>query len=73
MDRWIETWQLDNLEEIRTPNLVLLVESFTGRLEHLLTVTMRAFFSKLYLMVKKSFPSLGPSSFSEKLTGMFSS
>ena len=44
--------------------LVLLVLSLAGRLEHLLMVTISAVFSKLYLTVKNSRPSLLPSSFS---------
>ena len=57
----------------RKSNLVLLAESLAGRLEHLLTVTIRAVFSKLYFIVKKSLPSLAPSSFSVKLISVLSS
>ena len=42
-------------------------------LEHLLTVTIRAVFTKLYFIVKKSLPSFAPSSFSVKLISALSS
>ena len=45
--------------------LVLFAESLAGRLVHLFTVTISAVFSNEYFIVKKSLPSLGPSSFSE--------